>query len=114
MTNLILSDSAVFLSEEVKMTSFTSLSVSVSHWDSSCIFDMSVFWLISGGFEYIAWMNILHLVLKSWHKSSSVVYINGIFFISLNFVYLYAWKTSFLFAFNRNWVHEFFFAILIA
>ena len=34
MINLISSDSATFLNKEVKMTSFTLLSVSVSHWDS--------------------------------------------------------------------------------
>ena len=43
MTNSISSDSAVFLNEEVKIASFTLLSISVSHWDSSCIFNMSVF-----------------------------------------------------------------------
>ena len=87
-----LSDSDTFFSDDVKIACFTSLSDRLCQipWVPSWVFDVSMSWLISGGFEYIALINMWYLLLKSWYRSSSAVFINDILFISLDFMYLYA------------------------
>ena len=92
-----LSDSGTFFSDDIKIACFTSLSDRLCQilWVPSWVFDVSISWLISGGFEYIALINVWHLLLKSWYKSFSAVCIGDILFISLGFMYLYAWNTSF-------------------
>ena len=104
MTKDTLSGPGAFFDDDVKIACFTSLSDRLCQilWVPSCVFDMSISWLISGDFEYIALINMWHLLLKSWHRSSSAVFISDILFISLGFMYLYAWNTSFLFTSSRN------------
>ena len=115
MTKDTLFDSGAFFDDDVIIAYFTSLSNRLCQipWVPSWVFDVSISWLISGGFEYIALINVWHLLLKSWHKSPSAVYIDGILFISLSFMYLYAWNTSFPFASNRNLDQESCLALLM-
>ena len=110
-----LSDSGTFFNDDVKIACFTSLSDRLCQilWVPSWVFNVLMSWLISGDFEYIALINVWHLLLKSWHSSSSAVFISGILFISLDFMYLYAWNTSFPFASSRNLNQESCLALLI-
>ena len=115
MTKNTLSDSGAFFNDDVKIAYFTSLPDKLCQilWVSSWVFDVSISWLISDDFEYIALINVWHLLLKSWYSSSSAVCIDNILFISLDFMYLYAWNTSFPFASNRNLNQESCLALLM-
>ena len=116
MTKDTLSDSDAFFNNDVKIAYFTSLSDRLYQilWVPSWVFNVFMSWLIFNNFEYITLINVWHLLLKSWHRSSSVIFINDILLISLDFMYLYAWNTSFLFSSSKNLNQESCLALLIA
>ena len=60
MTKNTLSDSSTFFNDDVKIAYFTLLSDRLCQilWVSSWVFNVSMSWLISNNFEYIALINV--------------------------------------------------------
>ena len=84
---------------------------SKSLWDRKSLENLS--WTFSSKSEKIASINASHFSSK-WIFISSLCEIDDNLSIFQDFVYLYAWNTSLFFVLFKKFVHELFFASLIA